>query len=40
MERIVCKMEYDFFIGSVRFNNKTYLENINWKKRKKHTGCA
>ena len=40
MERIVCKMEHDFFIGSVRFNNKTYLENIRWKQRKKHTGCA
>ena len=33
-------MEHDFFIGSVRFNNKTYLENIKWKQRKQHQGCA
>ena len=33
-------MQHDFLIGSVRFNNKTYLENIKWKQRKKHIGCA
>ena len=33
-------MEHDFLIGSVRFNNKTYLENIKWKQRKQHQGCA
>tara|TARA_B110000977_G_scaffold185210_1_gene249774 strand:+ start:720 stop:1322 length:603 start_codon:yes stop_codon:yes gene_type:complete len=41
MERIVVyKMEHDFIIGTVRFNNKTYLENIEWKQRKEHQGCA
>ena len=33
-------MEHDFLIGTVRFNNSTYLENLNWKQRKKHKGCA
>ena len=33
-------MKYDFLIGTVRFNNKTYIENIEWKKRKNFTGCA
>lgn len=33
-------MEYDFLIGTIRFNNKTYIENINWKKRKDYIGCA
>ena len=25
-------MKYDF-IGTVRFNNKTYIENLNWLKK-------
>ena len=33
-------MQYDFLIGTVRFNNSTYLENYNWKQRKNHKGCA
>jgi len=33
-------MQYDFLIGTVRFNNKTYLENFSWKQRKNHKGCA
>ncbi len=33
-------MQYDFLIGTVRFNNSTYLENHNWKQRKNHKGCA
>ena len=33
-------MEHDFLIGTVRFNNKTYLENLKWKQRKEHSGCA
>jgi len=33
-------MEHDFLIGTIRFNNKTYIENINWKKRKDYIGCA
>ena len=33
-------MEYDFLIGTVRFNNATYLENLKWKQRKNHKGCA
>lgn len=33
-------MQYDFLIGTVRYNNKTYIENINWKKRKDYIGCA
>lgn len=33
-------MEHDFLIGTVRFNNKTYLENMRWKQRKDHIGCA
>ena len=33
-------MQYDFLIGTVRFNNKTYIENHNWKKRKDYGGCA
>ena len=33
-------MQHDFLIGTVRFNNKTYLENLKWKQRKEHSGCA
>ena len=33
-------MQHDFLIGTVRFNNKTYLENLKWKQRKGHNGCA
>ena len=28
-----------FHIGTVRFTNKTYQENLNWKERKNHKGC-
>tara|TARA_B100000035_G_C21033108_1_gene569437 strand:- start:1650 stop:2315 length:666 start_codon:yes stop_codon:yes gene_type:complete len=33
-------MKYDFIIGTVRFNNKTYIENLNWKHKKDFIGCA
>ena len=33
-------MKYDFLIGTVRFNNQTYIENLNWKNRKDFIGCA
>jgi len=33
-------MQYEFLVGTVRFNNKTYLENHSWKQRKKYKGCA
>ena len=33
-------MQYEFLIGTVRFNNKTYIENLNWKQRKEYNGCA
>ena len=29
-----------FHIGTVRFTNKTYTENIKWKERKNHKGCV
>jgi len=35
---ILIKM--DFLVGTVRFNNDTYLENYLWKKRKEYKGCA
>ena len=38
MERYL--MQHEFLVGTVRFNNKTYLENYCWKERKKHKGCA
>jgi len=28
-----------FHIGTVRFTNKTYQENLKWKERKNHNGC-
>lgn len=28
-----------FHIGTVRFTNKTYEENLKWKERKNHKGC-
>ena len=28
-----------FHIGTVRFTNKTYRENLEWKDRKNHKGC-
>lgn len=28
-----------FHIGTVRFTNKTYQENLEWKDRKNHKGC-
>ena len=28
-----------FHIGTVRFTNKTYQENLEWKARKNHKGC-
>ena len=33
-------MTYNFIIGTVRFNNKTYIENLNWKHKKKFIGCV
>jgi hypothetical protein len=33
-------MNYDCFIGTVRFTDKTYIENTKWKERKHFTGCA
>ena len=33
-------MDYKFLLGTVRFNNNTYNENLNWKKRKEFVGCA
>ena len=30
----------DFHIGTARFNNSTYQENIDWKKRKHWVGCC
>lgn len=39
-ENYTYQMQYDFLIGTVRFNNSTYLENYNWKQRKNHKGCA
>jgi len=29
-----------FYIGTARFNNDTYQENIDWKKRKNWEGCG
>ena len=29
-----------FHIGTARFTNDTYQENVNWKKRKNWTGCG
>ena len=29
-----------FYIGSARFNNDTYKENLEWKKRKNWNGCC
>ena len=28
-----------FHIGTARFNNKTYLENLIWKEKKRWDGC-
>ena len=28
-----------FHIGTVRFTNKTYTENLEWRTRKNHKGC-
>ena len=33
-------MDYKFLLGTVRFNNDTYSENLKWKKRKEYIGCA
>ena len=33
-------MQHEFLVGTVRYNNKTYLQNHSWKQRKKHKGCA
>ena len=32
--------QHEFLIGTVRFNNKTYIENLKWKQRKEYNGCA
>ena len=32
--------QYEFLVGTVRFNNKTYIENLKWKQRKGYNGCA
>ena len=32
--------QHEFLIGTVRFNNKTYIENLKWKQRKEYKGCA
>ena len=29
-----------FYIGTARFNDNTYQENLNWKKKKNHKGCC
>ena len=28
-----------YFIGTTRFNNDTYQENLQWRKKHKHNGC-
>ena len=28
-----------FYIGTTRFNNKTYSENLEWRKKHRHRGC-
>jgi len=33
-------LQHEFLIGTVRFNNKTYIENLKWKQRKEYNGCA
>ena len=33
-------LQHEFLIGTVRFNNKTYIENLKWKQRKGYNGCA
>ena len=38
LHRRICAN--DFHIGTARFNNSTYQENIDWKKRKKWVGCG
>jgi len=30
----MVEMDYKFLLGTVRFNNNTHNENINWKKKK------
>ena len=30
----------EFYIGTTRFNNKTYQENVNWRKKHSHNGCV
>ena len=30
---------HKFYIGTTRFNNKTWNENIKWRKKHKHNGC-
>ena len=39
-EILSLKMDYNFLLGTVRFNNKTYFENYHWKQRKEFRGCA
>ena len=28
-----------YYIGTTRFNNDTYQENLQWRKKHKHNGC-
>ena len=30
---------HKFYIGTTRFNNKTWNENIKWRKKHQHNGC-
>lgn len=32
--------QYDFLLGTVRFDDETYKENLIWKDRKRHFGSA
>ena len=31
--------KHKFYIGTTRFNNKTWNENIKWRKKHQHKGC-
>jgi len=34
------KLKHKFYIGTTRFNNKTWNENIKWREKHKHNGCV
>tara|TARA_A100001015_G_C15034706_1_gene735409 strand:- start:2431 stop:3177 length:747 start_codon:yes stop_codon:yes gene_type:complete len=38
--RDLYKMQYNFLIGTVRFNNETYKQNLKWRERKNLDGCG